>query len=151
MSAPSRRGRRSRGIALADFMTGTLVLAGAVTAWAAITRAQIDAATFSDRRAHARDAALSALDLARVEGVASAGSLSVAPDKNGFRLWRTFPVAGLPGASQPAGRLEVRPLVVDGAASSSGALEARATVTWHAEHDTTESYEVSTALPGGDR
>ena len=49
--ARAKRRRRTLGIALADFITGSLILAGAVTTWAALTRAQIDSAAFADRRA----------------------------------------------------------------------------------------------------
>jgi hypothetical protein len=142
------RRRRERGIALADFITGTIILAGAVTAWVSITRAQFDATSFAGGREQARNAALEALEVARPTVGAACTSLSGEADKEGFRVVQTFAVTNLPapGPGKPSGVIEARPLVVDGRPSP-GVFEVRATVTWRAAHGV-EHVEVSTAVAG---
>jgi len=140
---------RRRGFALADFIAGTVILAGAVSAWVAITRAQLDATRHADQRGKARNAALLALDDARLEGATALRTASGPADKNGFRLVRTFAVPGLPVlvSREPQGRLEARELPVEGDTAGGSAIELRATITWRAEHGT-DSLELSTALGG---
>lgn len=134
---------RSRGIALVDFIAGTIILAGSVTAWVALTRSQLDAVAFVDRRQTARNACGRALDDARAEGADAFASELAKPDKDGFSLVRRFAVANLPSSSQePAGRLEARPLKTENAC---GCFEVRAVVRWKNPHGV-DQVELSTVL-----
>jgi hypothetical protein len=134
---------RSRGIALVDFIAGTVMLAGAVTAWVALTRAQLDSVAFVDRRQQARNACARALDDARSEGVEALTAELGKTDANGFALIRRFPVHNLPStANEPAGRLEARPLKTENAW---GCWEVRAVVRWKNPHGADEA-ELSTIL-----
>lgn len=142
------KARRRAGFALADFVAGTIILAGAVTAWVAITRAQLDATRQADLRGRARSAALLALDEARLSGIEKPSGEA---DANGFRLVKTFPVANLPqlASREPSGRLEARRLAFDGEGDARGLVELRATVRWRAQQGD-DVLEISTAL-GGER
>jgi hypothetical protein len=135
-----------------DFIAGSVILAGAVTAWAAITHAQLDSVAYSDRRFQARNAATRALEEARAEGaepLAAAQDGAHGPrDSQGFSLLRTFAVLGLrPMGTEPVGRLEVRALPVDTDAEQSGrrVFEVRAVIRWKLLKGAGE-LEMSTAI-----
>jgi len=137
---------RARGIALMDFIAGSIILAGAVTAWVTITRAQIDSVAFADRRQQARNACGRALDDARAEGLEPIIEELGKPGPDGFSLVRRFMVANLPSTSvEPAGRLEARPLRTESPSSACGCYEVRALVRWKSPHGQDE-VEVSTVL-----
>ena len=136
--------RRDRGIALMDFVAGSLILAGAVAAWVSITRAQLDSNAFADRRLQARNACERALDDVRAEGPSALADLPKA-DASGFAVMKRFPVANLPSTlKEMAGRVEARPLKGENAF---GAYEVRAVVRWK-NLDTVEECELSTILGG---
>lgn len=148
MRAARMRGSRSRGVGLADFITGSVILAGAVGAWTALTKAQLDAAGDADRRSQARNAVVGVLERARAEGAGPLATLAGEADKDGFRLVKTFPLgnrSSLPGAQD--GRLEARPLAVDGG-SGRGLFELRAVGVWRGEHGN-DRLELSTVVGGG--
>jgi hypothetical protein len=129
-----------------DFVAGTIILAGAVTGWAAITRAQFDSVAQADRRIVARNAATQLLEQARARGVEPLLENALAPDAKGWRLARTFEVAGLrPHGTEPVGRLELRPLAVEGQADAASVIEVRAVVRWRAATGYDE-LEASTAV-----
>jgi hypothetical protein len=133
-----------------DFIAGSIILAGAVTAWAAITHAQLDSLSYADRRVQARNAATRALEEARAEGAAPLAAAPAATSPQGWRLLRTFTVAGLvPAGKEPVGRLEVRPLAVESDAEHADrpVFEVRATVQWKLLKGTGE-LEMSTAIAG---
>lgn len=121
----TRRGRRT-GIALADFVTGMLVLAGALGVFATITRSKFEALSAGDQHLRAVAAVEEALDRVRTGGLPRAPEGPATPD--GFRLVMTFEPAdrALLGAE---GRLEARLLrTAEGGAHD--LLEVRAVVTW---------------------
>lgn len=135
--------RRARGIALIDFIAGTIILAGAVTAWVTLTRAQLESVAFADRRQQARNAAARALDDAKAEGAAVFAAELDKPGPDGFSLVRRFTVTNLPAVgSEPAGRLEARPLRTENAC---GCFELRAVVRWKNQHGQDET-ELSTIV-----
>ncbi len=135
---------RARGIALMDFVAGSIILAGAVAAWVSITRAQLDSNAFADRRLQARNACGRELDDIRREG-ASALEDRPRPDASGFSVIRTFPVSNLPSTLKGhAGRVEVRPLKTE---NGCGCYEVRAVVRWK-NLDTVEECELSTIIGG---
>jgi len=142
--SPRGEGRsRKRGIALVDFIAGTIILAGSVTAWVALTRAQIESVAFADRRQQARNACARALDDARNEGLESLTADLGKTDASGFALVRRFPAANLPSlGNEPAGRLEARPVRTENGA---GCWEVRAVVRWKNPHGVDE-VELSTVL-----
>jgi hypothetical protein len=126
-----------------DFIAGSVILAGAVTAWVSITRAQIDAVAFADRRQQARNACARALDDVSAESLDSVVSELGKSDKNGFALVRRFTVASLPSpGGEPCGRLEARPLRTE---SACGCYELRAVVRWNTLNGV-EQTELSTVL-----
>ena len=141
IAAARARARRRRGVALVDFIAGTIILAGATTAWVSLTRVQLDAISAADRRLRARSVATRALEEARASGTAPLANLEGPADAQGFRLVRTFSVPGLPSSSVgPLGRLEARPLRVE-PASDPGARpvwEVRAIVRWRGVTDVSE-------------
>lgn len=129
MSRPGpghRPTRRRGGFALADFLTGMLLLAGALGAFATITRAKFDALAAGDQHARAVAAAEEAIDHVRAVGLPRAPEGQA--DVDGFRLVATFEPAdrALAGAE---GRLEARLLrLAEGEAHD--LLEVRAVVRW---------------------
>lgn len=142
--------RARRGFALADFVTGMLVLAGALGAFATITRAKFDALAAGDQHARAVAAAEEALDRVRTGGLPRAPEGQA--DRDGFRLVATFEPAddALAGAE---GRLEARLLrVAEGAGHD--LLEVRAVVRWRDGSARPSRVALSTAAPlptGGGR
>lgn len=121
------RRRRRGGVAIADFLAGMLILAGALTAFATMTRSKFDALAQSDQLARGVAAAEEAIDRLRT------GGLTRAPfgdaDVDGFREVATFtPTA--PGLFEPKGRIEARALRVGAGAAIHGLFEARVVVTW---------------------
>lgn len=137
--------RRRRGLALVDYVVGSMILAGALTAWVGLTRAKAQAIG----EVHAQALALAAAEEA-LDGVRRAGlpGLPEGPaDAAGFRLVAPFSprMPGLPGA---AGRLEARALqVTEGRAH--GLFEVRAVVRWGPPSDRgLARASLSTALPG---
>lgn len=121
-----RRGRRA-GIALADFVTGMLLLAGALGAFAAITRAKFEALSAGDQHLRAVAAAEEALDRVRTAGLPRAPEGAADPD--GFRLVATFAPAD-PALQGAEGRLEARLLRTAEGAAAHDLLEVRAVVRW---------------------
>jgi hypothetical protein len=119
------RSRRA-GVAIADFLAGTFVLAGALTAFASMTRAKIDALGTSDQRALALAAAEEAADRVRTGGLPAAPHGDADPD--GFRAVATFrPETRL---AHVEGRIEARSLRFAGAGDDHDLFEARITVRW---------------------
>lgn len=146
-----RRGGRARraGIALADFITGMLLLAGALGAFATITRAKFDALAASDQHARAVAAVEEAIDRVRTAGLPRAPEGQADPD--GFRLVAAFSPAD-PALAGAEGRLEARLLrVTDGEAHD--LLEVRAVVTWQDGPARRARVAMTTVapLPGGGR
>ena len=152
--------RRTAGFAIADFLCGTLILAGAVATWATLTRAQIDVAAETERRARALYAAEEAL--ARFQGARglslfAGGAPGTTTD---FALIERFEGRGLARArkDEPVGRLEARPADARGLASTPGedpgaagvrmprAIEVRARLEWRGDNNATDRLEVSTLV-----
>ena len=67
--------RRRRGFAIADFLAGMLVLAGALTAFATMTKSKMDALAQSDQLARGVAAAEEAIDRVRVNGLPHAAEM----------------------------------------------------------------------------
>ena len=135
--------KRARGFALMDFIAGSVILAGAVTAWASLTNAQLESAAFADRRQQARNACARALDDARAEDLESLVSELGKPGPDGFAIAKRFQVPGLPTtSSENPGRLEARPLKTE---TRFGCYEVRATVRWKNPNGV-DQVELSTIL-----
>jgi hypothetical protein len=115
---------RRRGFALADFLAGMMLLAGAMTAFATMTRAKLDALSMADQHARALAAAEEAIDRLRTGGLPRAPQ--GAADADGFRQVLDF---GVPGLQECTGRIEARGLRVEGA-EAGDLFEARVVVTW---------------------
>lgn len=138
-----RRPRRRRGFALADFMTGTLLLAGALGAFTSITRAKFDALAAGDQHVRAAAAAEEALDRVRTGGLPAAPEGPADPD--GFRLVTTFAPAGA-GLSGAEGRLEARLLrLAEG--DPHDLLEVRVVVSWRDAPARRARVSLSTVAP----
>jgi hypothetical protein len=125
-----RRARRG-GFALADFVAGMLILAGALTAFTTMTKAKVDLLAAGDQHQRALAAAEEALDRVRTGGLPARPSGPADPD--GFRKVVAFapkadlydPSRTLPGVE---GLVEARALRADGDAH--GLYEVRVTVRW---------------------
>ncbi len=137
--------RRRRGLALVDYVVGSMILAGALTAWVGLTRAKAQAIGEVHAQALALAAAEEALDGVRRAGLP--GMPEGPADAAGFRLVAPFAprAPGLPGA---AGRLEARALqTTEGRAH--GLFEVRAVVRWGPPSaDGRSRASLSTVLPG---
>jgi hypothetical protein len=128
------RARRRSGFALADFIAGSLILAGAVGAWASLTRAQIDAAALVERRTRALYAAEEAL--ARGRSAPAAATAAAAKSTNG--AWvevERFAPRGLVAVSSGAsgGVVEARPLAAKASFAPPAAVELRARLEWRGD------------------
>ncbi len=123
------RARARRAFALADFLAGTLVLAGVVAGFTSLTRAKFDA--ISEGELHARG--VSAVE-ARLDRIACDG-LPAAPageaDEQGFRLVEAFTPDDA-GLAAGVGRVEARYLRTEG--DSHGLYEVRVAVDWRGAH-----------------
>ncbi|MCO5165709.1 MAG: hypothetical protein M9894_04995 [Planctomycetes bacterium] len=119
--------RRRRGVALADFVTGMLLLAGALGAFASITRAKFDAIAAGDQHARAVAAAEEAVDRVRLEGLPRLPHGDADPE--GFRLVGAFVPSAGHGLARPEGRVEARGLRLS-AGDARGLFEVRVVVTW---------------------
>ena len=119
----SRPGTR-RGVALADFLAGMLLLAGAMTAYATMTRSKMDALSMADQHARALATAEEAIDRVRTGGLPRAPQGPA--DADGFRHVMDFGVVGLLGCT---GRIEARSLRLEGG-EAADLFEARVVVRW---------------------
>lgn len=133
-----------RGVALADFVTGMLLLAGALGAFAAITRSKFDAIAASDQHARAVAAAEEAVDRVRLEGLPRLPHGEA--DADGFRLVAAFTPAAGHGLAGAAGRVEARGLrLAEGDAQ--GLFEVRAVVSWQDGPGRRARVRLSTVAP----
>lgn len=138
----TRRGRR--GFAIADFLAGMLVLAGALTAFATMTRSKMDALAQSDQLARGIAAAEEALDRVRTGGLPRAPFGDA--DVEGFRQVATFKPQGA-GLYRPEGRIEARALRVGAGGGVHGLFEARVVVTWQDGPTRRAAVRLSTISP----
>jgi hypothetical protein len=134
------RGRR--GVALADFLAGSLILAGAVTGFSTMTRTKLVALSTADQHARALAAAEEAIDRVRTGGLPRAPQGDADPD--GFRLVLVFNVKDLP---EGMGRVEVRSLRLDDDGPGHGLYEARAVVRWQDGPERRARVALSTVAP----
>lgn len=142
MTTCRRRGRR--GVAIADFLAGMLVLSGALTGFAAMTRAKMDALAQSDQLARGVAAAEEALDRLRVSGLPKAPSGFA--DVDGFRVVTTFaPTA--PGLFRAEGRVDARALRASEGAAVHGLFEVRVVVSWQDSATGRAEVRLSTVAP----
>lgn len=117
--------RRRRGVALADFLAGMLILGGAMTAFAAMTRSKMEALAATDQHARALAAAEEAIDRVRTAGLPRAPGGDA--DADGFRRVHAFEVEGLADGRCVVEARSLR-LAEDGAGHD--LFEARVVVRW---------------------
>ncbi|RMG15501.1 MAG: hypothetical protein D6731_08230 [Planctomycetota bacterium] len=134
------RPRRRRGFALADFVAGTVIFAGALGAFAALTRAKMTVLSQTHRRAQALAAAELAVDRLRREGLPAPPRGAADPD--GYRSVARFTPTEAPWLR---GHLDARALRM---AVGDGHLlyEARVTVRWR-ERDGERTLRLATVVP----
>ncbi len=115
-----------RGFALADFFTGTLLLAGVMATFTALTRAKFEAIAEGELHARGVAALEEALDDVARRGLA--GQPGGTADEAGFRLVSTFAPEDA-ALTRGEGRIEARYLRVAGG-EAHGLYEVRVRVSW---------------------
>lgn len=116
---------RRRGVALADFLAGMLILAGAMTAFATMTRSKMEALAATDQHARALAAAEEAIDRVRTGGLPRAPEGDA--DADGFRRVHELAVSGL---ADGRCRIEARSVLLDDGGAGHDLFEARVVVRW---------------------
>ena len=125
-----RRNARRRGIAMADFVAGTLLFSATLVVFAALTRSKFELISVTRMRAMALSGAETELDRVRADGLDQRPFGAVQSD--GFRRVYTFDpraredAPALPGSE---GLVEVRGLRMEGG-DPRRLYEARVTVRW---------------------
>jgi hypothetical protein len=119
-----RRDRRKRGMALVDFITGTLIFSATILTFGALTTSKLRLLNSGERMQHALASAEAQVDTIRLTGLsaAPAGLADVA----GFRRVSIFTPRGFKGAS---GLVEARALRVK-QGDGHQLYEVRVTLSW---------------------
>lgn len=119
-------GARRRGLALVDFFTGTVLLAGVMATFTALTRAKFEAIAEGELHARGVAALEEALDGVARDGLA--GQPRGSADAAGFRLVSTFTPQD-DALTRGEGRIEARYLRL-ASGEPHGLYEVRVRVTW---------------------
>ncbi len=120
------RKTRTRGMVLADFLTGTLIFSATLIAFFALTESKFKVIDASEMRTHALGAAELVVDRIRLEGL-QAEPKGLA-DLDGFRQVSTFKPMGR--LTRGEGVIEARALRMQGEGDPQRLLEVRVTIRW---------------------